>query len=785
MTVSINENPNSEVVVINGQDTVVVTQTETIVITQAEGPPGPPGSGSGGGTGSVNSVNGDTGPDVILDAADVGAAPVVHTHALDDLETTGTPDATTFLSGDGTWKIPTGTGTGATTLDELSDVQVTTPAIDDVLAWDGSQWINGAIVNGTDGVSRVLVEDAGTYPVRPDPQDVPVMFIGVVDPTSLMIVGDVWQNTAADAADGEVYAQVIHGHVIADVTGLQGELDSKATPADIATASTADRDRANHTGTQSADTITNGTTNKAYTVTEQNKLAGVAPGATLNSPDATLLNRANHTGTQAISTVTGLQTFLDAKIDGNSLASIATSGSASDITSGTLPNSVLPPLAITSTFPVASEAEMLALTTADEGDVAVRSDISETFILKQVPASTLSNWVKLLSPTGGVVSVAGKTGVVSLVKNDVGLGAVDNTSDMDKPVSTATQAAIAASGGGGGGTSIVLSHGALSGPVDINASAAGAHILSASGDLTLSFSGFSDGAFTETRLDLTPGPYVVTWPDNISWPLGRSPHLLSGRNLFRVGSIDGGLALDGEFLGGNYATTPPIPAIGAAVYGGYFAGIIDTTQGNIIARDASEAGQRYMLIVSPKSMERFGLAYKTTDDAAPVSAQTRWDGHTATEVLANDAATYPAADYCHGLTYPGDGGSEWYLPAMDELELVYRNLKATTESNSTSVNTGNSFPGSNQAAGYNPSSEPPGSAYTSGNPTQTTATLFIDGGGEDLGSQGVVNYYMTVTEYSVTTAFVQSQSGSNSGIQFQGTKSSTNLYIRPVRRVLL
>lgn len=41
-----------------------------------------------------------------------------------------------------------------------------------------------------------------------------------------------------------------------------------------------------------------------------------------------------------------------------------------------------------------------------------------------------------------VVSVAGKTGAVSLVKADVGLGNVDNTSDANKPVSTAQQTAL-------------------------------------------------------------------------------------------------------------------------------------------------------------------------------------------------------------------------------------------------------------------------------------------------------------------------------------------------------
>ena len=41
--------------------------------------------------------------------------------------------------------------------------------------------------------------------------------------------------------------------------------------------------------------------------------------------------------------------------------------------------------------------------------------------------------------SGAVDSVAGKTGVVLLNKNDVGLDQIDNTSDLDKPISTTTQ----------------------------------------------------------------------------------------------------------------------------------------------------------------------------------------------------------------------------------------------------------------------------------------------------------------------------------------------------------
>ena len=49
-----------------------------------------------------------------------------------------------------------------------------------------------------------------------------------------------------------------------------------------------------------------------------------------------------------------------------------------------------------------------------------------------------------LGGAGAVSSVAGKTGAVTLVKGDVGLPSVDNTSDANKPVSTPQAAAIAA-----------------------------------------------------------------------------------------------------------------------------------------------------------------------------------------------------------------------------------------------------------------------------------------------------------------------------------------------------
>ena len=51
-------------------------------------------------------------------------------------------------------------------------------------------------------------------------------------------------------------------------------------------------------------------------------------------------------------------------------------------------------------------------------------------------------WVLANVSGGAVDSVNGQTGVVVLDASDVGLGNVDNTSDLDKPISTATQTAL-------------------------------------------------------------------------------------------------------------------------------------------------------------------------------------------------------------------------------------------------------------------------------------------------------------------------------------------------------
>lgn len=62
------------------------------------------------------------------------------------------------------------------------------------------------------------------------------------------------------------------------------------------------------------DDIADGTTYKQYSATEKTKLSGIATSATANDTDANLKARANHTGTQTASTISDFSTAADARI---------------------------------------------------------------------------------------------------------------------------------------------------------------------------------------------------------------------------------------------------------------------------------------------------------------------------------------------------------------------------------------------------------------------------------------------------------------------------------------
>lgn len=65
---------------------------------------------------------------------------------------------------------------------------------------------------------------------------------------------------------------------------------------------------------------------------------------------------------------------------------------------GKLLPGVIPALALVDTYTPASQAAMLALP-AEQGDIAIRTDINVAYILYQAPASTLGNWIALPAPS--------------------------------------------------------------------------------------------------------------------------------------------------------------------------------------------------------------------------------------------------------------------------------------------------------------------------------------------------------------------------------------------------
>ena len=141
-------------------------------------------------------------------------------------------------------------------------------------------------------------------------------------------------------------------------------------------------------------------------------------------------------GTASAPSVPGLALKLDASLAG------VPNGVATLNSAGIIPANQLPPVSIASTNVVGSQAQMLALSNATVGSIAVRTDVNKNFILSTAGPSVLANWIELLTPGAPVQSVNGLTGAIQLSKSDINLANVDNTSDAAKPVSTATQNAL-------------------------------------------------------------------------------------------------------------------------------------------------------------------------------------------------------------------------------------------------------------------------------------------------------------------------------------------------------
>jgi hypothetical protein len=193
-----------------------------------------------------------------------------------------------------------------------------------------------------------------------------------------------------------------------------------------------------------------------------------------------------------------------------------------------------------------------------------------------------------------------------------------------------------------------------------------------------------------------------------------------------------------------------IPDIGAAYQGGFFAGQISTA-GNGIAD--------YNLVIAPKSSGENSSKQWKTSNTSTAGTSSVIDGPTNSANM-NDAS-HPAAQFCEGLTI--GTFSDWYMPAQNELEVCYFNLKPTTTSNNT-------------GSGTNTNAVPSrGSNYTAGTPAQTAATDFQTGNTEAFGAGN----HWSSTEDSAANAWRQSfDDGSQAGLN-----KDLSAYVRAVRRV--
>jgi hypothetical protein len=159
-----------------------------------------------------------------------------------------------------------------------------------------------------------------------------------------------------------------------------------------------------------------------------------------------------------------------------------------------------------------------------------------------------------------------------------------------------------------------------------------------------------------------------------------------------------------------------------------------------------------------------GVQYKTSasSDTNP-NSQNEVFGKLATDQFNN--AAHPPFQWAKGLNI--GGFTDWYVPAKNELEILYFNLKPDTTVNNTS-------------SGINPNAVPPRASVYGATPTRTSNALFQSAGSEAFSA---VDPYWSSTEYSTTTTNAWEQFFANGGQTF--TTKNTGQNARAVRRVPL
>ncbi len=193
-----------------------------------------------------------------------------------------------------------------------------------------------------------------------------------------------------------------------------------------------------------------------------------------------------------------------------------------------------------------------------------------------------------------------------------------------------------------------------------------------------------------------------------------------------------------------------LPQTGEPLNGGYFYGLMQAD------------GNLYALIVAPKALGQYPshIAWgKYGENSAAISC---YDGAANTQAMATEGSA--AAQWALELDI--GGRKDWYIPARDEVEIQYRELKPTTQKNYCSFRDGD-----------NSSSVPVGYPYASEYPAQTLAPLFQEGGTEAFDAA----WYWSSTQSSANYAYVQYFGG---GKQDYDRKANASR-VRAVRRELV
>ena len=147
---------------------------------------------------------------------------------------------------------------------------------------------------------------------------------------------------------------------------------------------------------------------------------------TINSNTASITANTNSILSNTAS-ITANTTAIGLKLDANKVG--VANGVASLNLNGLIPNNQIPAISFQSATVVTGEPAMLALNNAVVGSIAIRTDNSKNFVLSALPASTIGNWIELVSPAS-VTSVNGNAGpTVNLAAADIpGVEALVNKS---------------------------------------------------------------------------------------------------------------------------------------------------------------------------------------------------------------------------------------------------------------------------------------------------------------------------------------------------------------------